>query len=1033
MWIAQCIHQHQAAVALNCSPSQVLVDGRPPPALQADTALLIPYADNLNVVGTDKKVVQDAKDKVVGQLRAVGFRVHEEEDSSLHAQALGFILDGEAGEVQPIPSRRDKVRLSLLWLAKRPKITGKAIERIIGHCVHLFMLRRDLLSIFRSVYDFKIAHYDKPCKLWRTAAEECRIAAALILTCSANLRKSWDNTITVSDASLSGTAVAALTVDPCTVQAIGACRERWRFKSKDPLSRARDAALKLDPFVHHETVLPMSQDELDPFQLNLEFQHVPVEIACSDEWQVQFACRMKKPEHITVLEGRGTVQAIRHKMRSSHNFNKKHLHLGDNLGMVLAFDRGRAKAVPLLICCRRATAFAIAGNCDFTHRWVPSEHNAADAGSRQWEPSQATQGCSKGKAKKFIEAICHPKHSLLTKPCNELFGGGLGVLEECSSSPSTVGGANQTEPQESRASSGRGSPCSEASGSRGNGQTQEPQRAPYFPGDSSCGSPHQRGVPSQVEPVHVVLPNSEVEAAKRGRCGLRLDALSEPSFLGGLGHQRRCKVHGGNHGQKAGAGGKERFASSSPSTPRVEKHGSRGHKTAIGMATGGSDSPDNASKPQDCRVRGSAFHVRDLRQARRSFSAKASRPGQKPQPGSYLGGSTSPLGRPPRVQGGGEQRDLAAGQSGAAMAGSCAGMHGGHRRWASSPHHLQRGQPSVELSVTATGARRQVCGAVPFRSKLGQVQGVPNPSRSQAAWPLGVRQQPQEVRTACDGGTAVREAEPSFEKACAGSAGHTASHGPRAMWPEQVKIQKPFLELFAGCGRLSAACVALGIPAEAWDIEYGRSCNVLNPVVARRLLARIRNREFSAVHLGMPCSTWSMARRHDGRGPEPLRSDTCLHGLPNLTPADNKKVYEGNQLLAFSITVIELCNQLGIPWTLENPFSSRVWLHPDMQWLVGKGAKPVHACFCMYGTRWRKATTFLSGHWPGLALHWCPFAACKRNGRRHVPLAGQDAQGRWLTRLAQPYPVQLCEHYALQLLLRLKHTPGSDMGKNRVH
>ena len=162
----------------------------------------------------------------------------------------------------------------------------------------------------------------------------------------------------------------------------------------------------------------MSQDELDPFQLNLEFQHVPVEIACSDEWQVQFACRMKKPEHITVLEGRGTVQAIRHIMRSSHNFNKKHLHLGDNLGMVLAFDRGRAKGVPLLICCRRATAFAIAGNCDFTHRWVPSEHNAADAGPRQWE------GCSKGKAKKFIEAICYPKHTLLAKPCNELFGGG---------------------------------------------------------------------------------------------------------------------------------------------------------------------------------------------------------------------------------------------------------------------------------------------------------------------------------------------------------------------------------------------------------------------------------------------------------------------------------------------------------------------------------------------------------------------------------------------------------------------------------
>ena len=71
------------------------------------------------------------------------FRVHEEEDAALHAQALGFIIDGERGQVHPMPARRDRVRLCLLWLANRPKVSGRAIERIIGHCVHLFMLRRD--------------------------------------------------------------------------------------------------------------------------------------------------------------------------------------------------------------------------------------------------------------------------------------------------------------------------------------------------------------------------------------------------------------------------------------------------------------------------------------------------------------------------------------------------------------------------------------------------------------------------------------------------------------------------------------------------------------------------------------------------------------------------------------------------------------------------------------------------------------------------------------------------------------------------
>ncbi|CAE7255770.1 hmgA [Symbiodinium natans] len=344
MWIAQRIHQHQASVALACSPDQVLVDGRPPPSLEAGSPLLIPYADNLNVCGTNQAAVQSAKDKVVEQLRSVGFRVHEEEDASLRVQALGFVIDGEKGEVHPIAARRDK-----------------------------------------------------------------DIAAALILTCYADLRKPWCPTITASDASLSGTAVAALTVESGQVQTIGVCREMWRFKSKDPLAKARDAALCLDPFVHHETVMSLDPAERDPFQLNLDFQHVPVQIACHPEWKLQLACRMHKPEHITLLEGRGTVQAVRHKMRVEGNYGMKHLHLGDNLGMVLAFDRGRAKAVPLLICCRRATAFAIAGDCVFTHRWIPSEHNAADAGSRQWEQEKPSEAAAKSRSKEAVTSLCYPK------------------------------------------------------------------------------------------------------------------------------------------------------------------------------------------------------------------------------------------------------------------------------------------------------------------------------------------------------------------------------------------------------------------------------------------------------------------------------------------------------------------------------------------------------------------------------------------------------------------------------------------------
>ena len=344
MWIAQRIHQHQACVALCIPPSQVLADGRPPPSLIEGEPVIIPYADNLNVCGVDQHRVQESKNKVVQQLRSVGFRIHEEEDASPVAQALGFILDGERGEVRPIPLKRDKLRLVLLWLGSRPKVCGKSLERVIGHSIHLFMLRRELLSIFRAVYDFKVARYNSPVRLWESAAKECRWAAAMLLVCRSNLQQPWCGDVTASDACLSGTAVSMLHSQPGDCQKIGVCREMWRFKSKEPLHRARDAVLKLDPFSDASTVKPILQEKEDPFQIHDEFQHVPEQLACSDEWVTQFATHMQHPEHVTLLEARGTMQAIRHKLRTSKNFGMRHLHLGDNLGMVLAYDRGRAVA-----------------------------------------------------------------------------------------------------------------------------------------------------------------------------------------------------------------------------------------------------------------------------------------------------------------------------------------------------------------------------------------------------------------------------------------------------------------------------------------------------------------------------------------------------------------------------------------------------------------------------------------------------------------------------------------------------------------
>ena len=59
-----------------------------------------------------------------------------------------YLIDGVNGMISPIPERLDKICKVFAWLSRGPKVTGKAVERILGHAVHICLLRRELLSIF---------------------------------------------------------------------------------------------------------------------------------------------------------------------------------------------------------------------------------------------------------------------------------------------------------------------------------------------------------------------------------------------------------------------------------------------------------------------------------------------------------------------------------------------------------------------------------------------------------------------------------------------------------------------------------------------------------------------------------------------------------------------------------------------------------------------------------------------------------------------------------------------------------------------
>ena len=83
------------------------------------------------------------------------------------------------------------------------------MERLLGHAVHFAMLKRELLSIFPSLYDFVAKSYNRRQRLWSSAAKEACWAFHLFRLRSVDMKKGWSTMTTASDASLSGIAVCA--------------------------------------------------------------------------------------------------------------------------------------------------------------------------------------------------------------------------------------------------------------------------------------------------------------------------------------------------------------------------------------------------------------------------------------------------------------------------------------------------------------------------------------------------------------------------------------------------------------------------------------------------------------------------------------------------------------------------------------------------------------------------------------------------------------------------------------------------------
>ena len=385
-WIGQRVLQRQLELCSGLPLTRHLADHEPAPPLTSEQPVIIAYCDNVNIVGLAPAAVDLCLKKVIGHLEDCGFAVHDIQFAAQHVTSLGYEIDGELCMVRPKAERVALLRGASAWLAQRPRVTAPLLQRYLGHLMHVLLLRREMLSLLRNLYDFAAQPPGPPRRLWASAAREAARIAALLPLCVASMRLPFSELVTVSDACPTGFAVCQKRAMPALARSAADRSERSRYRGRDPGVRARASALEgSDVFSDVNTVLPTGAIPVpDDYETNPDFEEIPCSL-WENGWTTVVACPYKNVEDIGTLELRAVLVAVRHTLRVAGNFGKRILHLGDNLSVTLGLCKSRFRNFTQMSLMRRIMCLSLATNCSFHHRWVPSERNAADAGSRRWE------------------------------------------------------------------------------------------------------------------------------------------------------------------------------------------------------------------------------------------------------------------------------------------------------------------------------------------------------------------------------------------------------------------------------------------------------------------------------------------------------------------------------------------------------------------------------------------------------------------------------------------------------------------------
>ncbi len=198
-------------------------------------------------------------------------------------------------------------------------------------------------------------------------------------------------------------------------------------------------------------------------------------------------------------------------------------------------------------------------------------------------------------------------------------------------------------------------------------------------------------------------------------------------------------------------------------------------------------------------------------------------------------------------------------------------------------------------------------------------------------------------------------------------------------------LPKCMLEVFAGSASLSKAVRDLPEWSSAtFDMANDESQNILNDAVFLDLIQSVVDGRYGALHLGVPCTTWTRARR------PALRTESFLFGVPNFPARSRRQLEEGSEIARRSLVLLNLASSQGLWVSLESPLTSLLWLHPGYRlWQSDWSISCATVHYCAWGSLFKKPTRLAASYPEIVQLNsQCP------GDHVHVVLRGKAQDGR---------------------------------------